>query len=246
MKRNTPLITLLTGAALGVALLIASMLQTPVKAPAGYSSTVSPSSASASTPAPAAPASSSAPAPASASASPTATPYAAAPAKATYAGKAKSGGATISIVVYDGQVIAYVCNGSTIDEWFSGPISNDNSKVTLSGKNNATLTAAYGVGEMTGDVTAHGTNFDFGVNTVSKSSGAGLYRATAKVGGQTVKAGWIVLDDGTQIGSIEADSTAAAPSAATAPRLDLTTRTATYKGTVLHAIPVSSATGSGF
>ena len=243
MKRNTPLITLLTGAALGVVLLVASMLQTPAKTPAGYSSTVTPSSASPATSAPTAPASS--PAPAPTSASPTATPYAAAPAKATYAGKSNSGGATIAIVVYNGQVIAYVCNGSTIDAWFSGPASSDG-KVTLTGKDNATLTAAYGVGEMTGDVTAHGTDFDFGVDTVSKSSGAGLYRTTAKVGGDTVKAGWIVLDDGTQIGSLEPDSTSATPSAVSAPRLDLATRTATYRGTVLHAIPVSSVTGSGF
>jgi hypothetical protein len=222
-------------------LLVASMLQTPTKAPAGYSSTVTPSSGSPASSAPAAPASS----PAPSSASPTATPYAAAPAKATYAGKSNSGGATIAIVVYNGQVIAYVCNGSTIDAWFSGPASSDG-KVTLTGKDNATLTAAYGVGQMTGDVTAHGTDFDFGVDTVSKSSGAGLYQTTAKVGGDTVKAGWIVLDDGTQIGSLEPDSTSATPSAVSAPRLDLTTRTATYKGTVLHAIPVSSVTGSGF
>jgi len=241
MKRNTPLITLLTGAALGVVLLVASMLQTPVKTPAGYSSTVTPSSASPASSAPAAPASS----PAPSSASPTATPYAAAPAKATYAGKSNSGGATIAIVVYNGQVIAYVCNGSTIDAWFSGPASSDG-KVTLTGKDNATLTAAYGVGEMTGDVTAHGTDFDFGVDTVSKSSGAGLYQTTAKVGGDTVKAGWIVLDDGTQIGSIEVDPTSANPSAQRAPRLDLATRTATYNGTVLHAVRVSSVTGSGF
>jgi serine/threonine-protein kinase len=179
------------------------------------------------------------------SASPTATPYAAGPAKANYAGKVTGGGASIAIIVFDGQVIAYICNGSTIDEWFSGPISSDG-KVTLSGKNNATLTAAYGVGEMTGDVTAHGTNFNFGADTVSKSSGAGLYRATAKVGGETVKAGWIVLDDGTQIGAVEPDSTSAAPSSVSAPRLDLATRTATYKGTVLHAVPVSGVTGSGF
>lgn len=243
MKRNTPLITLLTGAALGVVLLVASMLQTPAKTPAGYSSTVTPSSASPATSAPAAPASS--PAPASASASPTATPYAAAPAKATYAGKSNNGGATIAIVVYNGQVIAYVCNGSTIDAWFSGPASSDG-KVTLTGKNNATLTAAYGVGQMTGDVTAHGTDFNFGVDTVSKSSGAGLYQTTAKVGGDTVKAGWIVLDDGTQIGSLEPNSTSANPSAQRAPRLDLATLTATYNGTVLHAVRVSSVTGSGF
>lgn len=243
MKRNTPLITLLTGAALGVVLLVASMLQTPIKAPASYSATASPSAASSATSAPAAPASS--PAPASASASPTATPYAAGPVRANYASKVEGGGATIAITVHDGQVIVYICNGSTLDEWFSGPVSS-NGKIKLTGKNNATLDAAYGVGEMTGDATAHGTDFNFSAGAVSKSSGAGLYRATADVGGSTVKAGWIVLDDGTQIGSLEPDSTSAAPSAVAAPRLDLTSRTATYKGTVLHAVPVSGVTGSGF
>jgi hypothetical protein len=243
MKRNTPLITLLTGAALGVVLLVASMLQTPIKAPASYSATASPSAASSATSAPAAPAST--PAPASASASPTATPYAAGPVRANYASKVEGGGATIAITVHDGQVIVYICNGSTLDEWFSGPVSS-NGKIKLTGKNNATLDAAYGVGEMTGDATAHGTDFNFSAGAVSKSSGAGLYRATADVGGTTVKAGWIVLDDGTQIGSLEPDSTSAAPSAVAAPRLDLTSRTATYKGTVLHAVPVSGVTGSGF
>jgi hypothetical protein len=243
MKRNTPLITLLTGAALGVVLLVASMLQTPAKTSAGYSSTVAPSSASPATSAPAAPASS--PAPASASASPTATPYVAAPAKADYAGKVNGGGASIAISVHDGVVIAYICNGSTVESWLSGTMGSDG-KVKMTGKNSATLDAAYGVGEMTGDVVAHGTDFNFSVDTVSKSSGAGLYRATAEVSGATVKAGWIVLDDGTQVGSVEPDSTSAAPSAVGAPRLDVAARTATYKGTVLHAVPVSGVTGSGF
>jgi serine/threonine-protein kinase len=243
MKRNTPLITLLTGAALGVVLLIASMLQAPVKAPASYSATASPSATSPASSAPAAPPSSTAPA--SASASPTATPYSAGPARANYASKVQGGGATIAISVHDGQVIVYICNGSTLDEWFSGPISS-NGKVTLTGKNNATLDASYGVGEMTGSAVAHGTNFNFSAGAVSKSSGAGLYRATADVGGTTAKAGWIVLGDGTKIGSLEPDSTSAAPSAVGAPALDLASRTATYKGTVLHAVPVNGVTGSGF
>lgn len=243
MKRNTPLITLLTGAALGVVLLIASMLQTPVKAPASYSATASPSATSPASSAPAAPASSTAPA--SASASPTATPYSAGPARANYASKVQGGGATIAISVHDGQVIVYICNGSTLDEWFSGPITS-NGKITLTGKNNATLDAAYGVGEMTGNAVAHGTDFNFSAGAVSKSSGAGLYRATADVGGTTAKAGWIVLGDGTKIGSLEPDSTSATPSAVSAPPLDLASRTATYKGTVLHAVPVNGVTGSGF
>ncbi len=243
MTRNTPLITLLTGAALGVVLLIASMLQPPVKAPASSSGTASPSASAPASSAPAAPASS--PAPASASASPTATPYSAGPARANYASKVEGGGATIAISVHDGQVIVYICNGSTLDEWFSGPISNTG-KITLTGKNNATLDASYGVGEMTGKAEAHGTDFNFAAGAVSKSSGAGLYRATANVGGTTAKAGWIVLGDGTKIGSLEPDSTSAAPSAVAAPPLDLASRTATYKGTVLRAVPVNGVTGSGF
>jgi hypothetical protein len=243
MTRNTPLITLLTGAALGVVLLIASMLQPPVRATASNSATASPSATSPASSAPAAAPSS--PAPASASASPTATPYAAGPARANYASKVQGGGATISIAVHDGQVIVYICNGSTLDEWFSGPISS-NGKITLTGKNNATLAASYGVGEMTGSAVAHGTNFNFSAGAVSKSSGAGLYRATADVGGTTAKAGWIVLGNGTKIGSLEPDSTSAAPSAVAAPPLDLASRTATYKGAVLHAVPVNGVTGSGF
>ena len=47
MKRNTPLITLLTGAVLGVVLLISSMLANPSSAPLNYSA------AAASSPAPA-------------------------------------------------------------------------------------------------------------------------------------------------------------------------------------------------
>ena len=37
MRRNTPLITLLTGAALGVVLLVANMLATPSGKPVSYS-----------------------------------------------------------------------------------------------------------------------------------------------------------------------------------------------------------------
>ena len=60
---------------------------------------------------------------------------------------------------------------------------------------------------MTGDVEAHGTDYSFSVSTVSKSSSksSGLYQATAVVQGKTIKAGWIVLGDGTQIGSLETD-----------------------------------------
>ena len=118
-----------------------------------------------------------------------------------------------------------------------------NGKLVLTGKNKAHLTASYHAGKVTGDVEAHGTDYSFSVSTVNKSSG--LYQATAKVQGKTIKAGWIVLGDGTQIGSVETDADSA-ENAVTAPKLDLATMTARLGDLVLHAVPVDGVTGSGF
>jgi len=242
MKRNTPLITLLTGAALGVVLLIASMMSTPSKAPAGYAATATPTAAAAA-PSTSAPASAAAPSTsAPASPTPTATAYASAPAQANYAGKVQGGGASVAISIHGSQAIAYVCNGSTVEAWLKG--TSAGGKVVMTGKNHARLTVAYDTGQVTGNVVAHDTRYSFAVHTVNKPSG--LYEATAVVRGATIKAGWIVLPDGTQVGSLESDADSAAPSATAAPMLDVATGTATFDGVVLHAIPVSGLTGSGF
>jgi hypothetical protein len=256
MKRNTPLITLLTGAALGVVLLVASMLSTPSKAPAGYAatattaaastapSTPTPASTAAAAPSAAAPSAAvpSAAVPSSAPATSTATAYASPPAQANYAGKVQGGGASVAISIHGSQAIAYVCNGSAVEAWLKGTAAAG--KVVMTGKNHARLTVAYGSGQVTGAVVAHDTHYSFAVHTVNKPSG--LYEATAVVRGATIKAGWIVLPDGTQVGSLETDANSAAPSAIAAPVLDVATGTAVFDGVVLHAVPVSGFTGSGF
>jgi hypothetical protein len=61
-----------------------------------------------------------------------------------------------------------------------------------------------------------------------------------------VKAGWIVLADGTEVGSLEVDPNAAVPAAHKAPDLNLTTRTANDGGVTITAMPVDAETGSGF
>jgi hypothetical protein len=275
MKRNTPLITLLAGAALGVILLVASMLSTPSNTPVSYSaaaaSSAAPSSAAASSPAPAvtesspassatsaAPAeSSAAPAesseapgqsPAESSAAVSAPAVAASPeptrttpTRADYAGRVGGGGGSVAVSVHGDKAVAYVCNGSTVEGWMRGKV--ENGKLVLTGKNKAHLTASYHAGKVTGDVEAHGTDYSFSVSTVNKPSG--LYQATAKVQGKTIKAGWIVLGDGTQIGSLEIDADTAT-TAVTAPKLDVATMTAQVGGLVLHAVPVSGVTGTGF
>jgi serine/threonine-protein kinase len=247
MKRNTPLITLLVGAALGVVLLVASMLATPSSAQPNYSAVAASSAAPAESATPAestastgsseAPEQSPAAAPSPASARTT-------PTRADFAGRVGGGGGSVAVAVHGDKAIAYVCNGSTVEGWMRGKVEGD--KLVLTGKNKAHLTASYHAGKMTGEVKAHGTDYSFSVSTVSKSStkSSGLYQATAVVQGKTIKAGWIVLRDGTQIGSLEKDESG--EDAVTAPKLDVATMTARIGNVVLHAVPVSGVTGSGF
>ena len=241
MRRNTPLITLLTGAALGVVLLVASMLADPSGKPASYSAAAAASTSPPATPA--APATSAPAAPSSqAPAAPSPTAVTTAPVKATYAGRVGGGGGSVAVSIHGSQAIAYVCNGSTVEAWFKGTAANG--VLIMTGKNHSHFSAIYDFGKVTGDVLAHGTDYSFSVPVVSKPSG--LYRATAVVRGATIKAGWIVLSDGTQVGSVEPFSTSPAPTANEAPALDVATGTAQAGDLTLHAVPVDGVTGSGF
>jgi serine/threonine-protein kinase len=230
MKRNTPLITLLTGAALGVILLIASMLSTP-KAPTRYAAAATPT-----------PASTAATVPASVSPTPTPTAVANVPARADYAGDVHGGAASVAISIHGSQAIAYVCNGSVIEAWLKGTAVGG--RLIMTGKNQARLSAVYDAKQATGNVVAHGIVYTFSVAAVHKPSG--LYRSIAVVRGATIKAGWIVLPNGKQVGSLESNANAAAPSATQAPVLDVAAGTARDGSTVLAATPVSGVTGSGF
>jgi len=249
MKRNTPLITLLAGAALGVVLLVASMLTTPSSAQPNYSAAAASSAAPAESATSAPAESSEAPEPAESSATASAPAAAPSPARTTptradFTGRVGGGGGSVAVAVHGDKAIAYVCNGSTVEGWMRGKV--ENGKLTLTGKNQTHLTASIHTGTVTGDVEAHGTDYSFSVPTVSKSSSksSGLYQATAVVQGKMIKAGWIVLGDGTQIGSLETDESG--ETAVTAPKLDVATMTARIGNVVLHAVPVSGVTGSGF
>src|SRR4249919_1574476 len=154
MKRNTPLITLLTGAALGAILLVASMLATP-KAPALSTATATP------TPAPTVGTQ-----PSSASPTPTATAVANVPARANYAGEVNGGGASVAISIHGGQAIAYVCNGSVIEAWLKGTAVGG--RLTMTGKNRARLSATYKFKKAAGHVVAHGIRYTFSAPAVHK------------------------------------------------------------------------------
>jgi serine/threonine-protein kinase len=149
---------------------------------------------------------------------------------------------SIAIVVHETSAVAYFCNGGAIEAWMSGV--PDNGKLTLKGKGNASGQVNYALGHARGSVVVDGKRFLFSVIAVHSPSG--LYRSIAVVRGATVKAGWIVLADGTQVGSLEPDPNAPAPTAQKAPPLNLTTRTANDGGVTLTATPIDAETGSGF
>jgi hypothetical protein len=293
VKLNMPLVTLLSGAVLGIGVLVTSTVWTPGTASAaGSSATASASGASTVTvPLSAPPSSASAPVTTAASAPATAastspapaTSQAAAtapavvtstaavtapastapavatsaaattnpsyvPAKADYVTQVNGGGAAVAISVHGNNAVAYVCNGHAVAAWYRGKAVGG--RLDLTGKSGARLIVTYRKASATGSITADGTHYTFSAPVVHRVSGVhstpGLYEATAMVHGVKIKAGWIVLPNGGQIGSVEYDPTSAVPPTAQAPLLNLTTDTASYAGVTFVATLISGITGSGF
>jgi hypothetical protein len=256
MKIKTPIITLFVGLALAVVLLIASMSAVSAKkaalaaASASAAASAAPAvSTSSSASGAAASASQSASAAASASASAAASASASGsfviPPHANYDGEVQGNLGAVALVVHDTFAIAYFCNGSTIEAWFSG--TPDNGKLNMTGKGaasaGATLTANYALGHARGTVVIKGVSYVFSIIAVHKPSG--LFQSIANVRGATVKAGWIVLANGTEVGSLNPDVNAANPVSQAAPKLDLSTLTADDGGTTITATPIDAETGTG-
>ena len=271
MKVNMPLVTLLSGAALGIGVLIASSLSpsSTAAAASGTGATSPPSPAftftapAASSTAPSTPpTTASAAAPTSApAATPTSAPAATTapatgstsssyvPPQADYVAQVDGGGAAVAISVHKGKAVAYICNGHAVAAWYRGTAAHG--KLNLTGKNGATLSVNYGSAGATGSVTADGTRYHFSARMVhgvlhTGHHPPGLYEATTTVHGVSVKAGWIVLPDGSQVGSVEYFPTSDIPPTAQAPLLNIVTDTASYDGVTLVASLISGLTGSGF
>jgi hypothetical protein len=164
------------------------------------------------------------------------------PSHANYVGPVQAGGGAIAISLHDNTAIAYYCNGGSIEEWMKG--TPNHGHLTLTGKNSAHAEVDYALGHARGWVFVDGFKYTFSVIAVHKPSG--LYQSIAVVRGAKVKAGWIVLADGTEVGSLELNPDAPAPKAQKAPPLDLSTLTASAGGVTLTATPIDAETGSGF
>jgi hypothetical protein len=246
MKIPTPVITLIVGLALAVSLLVASMSAVSGEKTARAQASATAAANTVTVPASTAPSAGASATAASAAASPSPSASGSGfviPPHANYVGEVQGNLGSVAIVVHDTFAVAYFCNGKTQEAWFRG--TPHNGSLSMTGKANSSLTASYALGHARGTVTVDGIAHVFSIIAVHKPSG--LFQSIAVVRGATVKAGWIVLPDGTtQIGSIEPDSSLAVPPAQTAPKLDLSTLTANDDGTTLTATPIDGETGSGF
>ena len=170
------------------------------------------------------------------------------PPKADYVARTDSGGGAVAISVHGGKAVAYMCNGHAVAAWLRGTAKAG--KLELTGKNGARLDVSYRTGKATGSIMADGTKYTFSAPLVHRGSSGhrppGLYEATAMVSGVKIKAGWVVLPGGSQVGSVEYFADADVTPTAQAPVLDLTTGTAQYDGVTLVASLISGFTGSGF
>jgi hypothetical protein len=114
---------------------------------------------------------------------------------ATYAGKVNGGRATIAIATKEGQAIAYLCDGRSIEAWLQGTATNG--ELLLTGADNASLIGVFGNGEAEGTIKAEGRSWEFTVPVVEPPSG--LYRATENVRNAQFVGGWIEVN-GEQVG----------------------------------------------
>jgi hypothetical protein len=244
MKIPTPVITLIVGLALAVSLLVSSMSAVSGEKTARAQASATAAANTVTVPASTGPSAGAAASAATASPSPSASGSGfVIPPHANYVGEVQGNLGSVAIVVHDTFAVAYFCNGKTQEAWFRGTPHNGN--LSMTGKANSSLTANYALGHARGTVTVDGIAHVFSIIAVHKPSG--LFQSIAVVRGATVKAGWIVLPDGTtEVGSIEPDSSLAVPPAQGAPKLDLSTLTANYGGTTLTATPIDGETGSGF
>lgn len=185
MTRKGPLLTLLGGGVLGVALLVASVSAAsregdPAPAAAGQQSET-------------------------AAASPTAqATQSAEPAleePVTYVGSVDEGGASVAIVINGEEATAYVCDGDTVEAWLSGEARNG--ELLLSG-DDGTLTGSYDADQADGETEVQGRGWTFTIGSVAPPEG--LYQVADTIaGGAEVAGGWIILPDGTQVGLLTVD-----------------------------------------
>ncbi|MDL5200691.1 hypothetical protein [Streptomyces sp. ALI-76-A] len=215
MKRSGPLVTLLAGLLLGLFLLTLNSATGTKASSSARPVRESPTASVSPTPTKPAPSPTSAVVP-----------------DADYSGRTDDDSAAVAVTLRDGRAIAYVCDGRATESWLKGDVADDGT-MRLTGKHGATLTGTLKEGKrIRGTVETDGGRHAFTADRTKKPSG--LYRATATVREARIDGGWIVLEDGSQVGVLNRDG-----KPAPAPRIDPETGAVTVDGRELTARPVT-------
>ena len=148
------------------------------------------------------------------------------PEKVVYAGRTDDDTAAIAVAVLGDQAAAYLCDGRNVEAWFRGTVEGGD--LSLKSKSGAMLQAELDGEHIKGTVQVNNDTLRFESNEAKKP--AGLYRAR----GSQATIGWIVLEDGSQVGvqTSGADSSAA-------PQLDPENPQVMVGGEDLDAAPVN-------
>lgn len=153
LGRHGPLITLLAGAGLAAALLVASMVAASAGGNPGTGA--DPQLAGDATPSPPPPAEPAAPA------EPPAEPTE--PPAATYVGWVDGGGVSVAIIVTGDQATAYVCDGSAVEAWLHGTASGGYLQLAGDG---GELVARYDRNRVVGQTAVAGRSWSFSIARV--------------------------------------------------------------------------------
>ena len=114
----------------------------------------------------------------------------------------RNGELAVAIVVDSGGgVLAYACDGASEDHWFevSATEVEGQRTVELESADGATLVATVTEVGAEGTLEAEGVVYDLALDPV-RDIDAGLYRSEGQVGGEAFLTGWVVQNDGSQVG----------------------------------------------
>lgn len=114
----------------------------------------------------------------------------------SYAGRTSGDEATIAIAVDGDAASAYVCDGARVESWLDGTMNNG--RLTLQGRNGDKVAGVVQDGDVFGTIRVRGTQWPYSARTADAP--AGLYEGQGTVDGAPARVGWIVLQDGSQVG----------------------------------------------
>ncbi|MCX5233288.1 hypothetical protein [Streptomyces sp. NBC_00233] len=148
-----------------------------------------------------------------------------------YAGRTRGGGAALAVSVQDNKAVAYLCDGKRTEVWLSGTAGSDGS-LNLTGPDGARLIAQRANGHASGTVHSARTTWTF---DLPRTGTTALYQATGQAAGKRLRAGWVVLPDGSQTGIVTRSGKPFGP----APRLNAATGSVVVDGIILRATAVT-------